>query len=104
MAKELKYWNGMLSSWTADGYSSVVNFDIVAPTYSWYGQKQRNTSFYYKKRAPYWTLNPIIKEKYDWYMFTDAVTINEYWCNEWECLQYIMAIHKWSWNMKILKK
>lgn len=92
----------MLSTWTVDAYSTVVNFDIAAPSYSWYWQKQRNTSFYYKKRRPYWTIDSDLNRNYTWYDFTDIVDMNNYWCSEGECLRYIMAVNKWSGNMKIL--
>jgi hypothetical protein len=99
----LKYWNGMLSQWTANGYYSVVNFDIVAPTYSWYGQKQRNTSFYYKKRKWY---NDVLPLAYsiayrDWDI-SDIVTLNDSTCSEWQCVNYIMLVNRRSGKMKIL--
>lgn len=102
MATTEKIWNGMLSAWTVDGYSSVVNFDIVAPSYSWYWQKQRNTSFYYKKRKPYWSLNDPIDRIYKGYDFSDVMRINESSCNEEDLTEYIMLTDRENSQMKIL--
>jgi hypothetical protein len=38
-----QYWNGILTKGIDNGYSSIVNFDISAPTFSHYGTKLRPT-------------------------------------------------------------
>ena len=95
-----RQWNGLLSSWTDNGYSAIVNFDIVPVSYNHYWAKHRPTSFYYKKRRAY---NPVYPTRLlkKWWEITDVVTINESWCDDGECTEYMMAIHKRSWKMKV---
>lgn len=97
-----QYWNWILSSWTYNWYSEVVNFDIVAPTYTHNRGKLRPTSFYYKKRKWYIDQMPYISNS-EWDV-SDVIRLNEWNCNEEECREYIMLRNKNSWKLKVITR
>lgn len=96
-----KIWNGMLSSWTENGYSAIVNFDIVPPSYHHYGMKHRPTSYYLKKRKSY---SKILPEQFIgmWWEVTDYIELNKGWCNDDDCRWYMMLSNRNSWKMKVV--
>lgn len=101
---EEKYWSWPLTSLSQDAYYNVVNFDIDAPTYSFYGKKKRPTSFHYKKRKWYKAVFPLSYQiAFRWWEVSDVVYIDDFeWCNETECRYYVMLIHPTKRYKKVL--
>lgn len=96
-----KYWNGILSTWVNNGYSSIVNFDIEAPTYSHYGSKLRETSYYYKKRPWYNDILPESLRSRSWEV-TDMIEIPEWACDDTYWTRYLMIVNRSAWYMQVL--
>lgn len=97
----IKYWNWILSTGVNNWYSAVVNFDIEAPTYSHYGSKLRETSYYYKKRKWYNDILPITLTGREWEV-TDMVEIPEWACLDAWGVRYIMLVNMGAGRMHIL--
>jgi len=98
-------WNWILSSWNQNNYTSIVNFDIVWPSYSWFWQKKRPTSFYLWKRDAYY---PALSSPYETVYanrdITDYKKIQVWWCN-WEGFEeYLLLKDRNNNNVKVLMR
>jgi len=103
--QQQQYWSWALSIWTYNWYSDVVNFDIVAPTYTFNRSKLRPTSFYYKKRKWYYDVLPsFYATTYRNREVTDHLVMKEWACwNETET-HYIYLFNKNSWLSKVITR
>lgn len=99
------YWNWALSTWTYNGYSNVVNFDIVAPSYTFDRNKMRPTSFYYKKRKWYFDVLPEdIAINYKNRDVSDHIVIKEWACWSEVTTHYVYLVNRSTWRSKIITR
>lgn len=99
------YWNWALAWQPNLVYNKFVNMDIVWPTYSHFGQRKKNTSFYLEKRKWY---REFVDASYrwaqEWYFVTDMVTMWDPACSDAACYEYFFLKSKDGASMRIMWK
>lgn len=103
ISQQQQYWNWTLSAWTYNWYNNIVNFDIVAPTYTFNRSKKRPTSFFLKKRKWYQeTLPTAYAQAYRDWEVTDIIELKDWACWDESSYLYLFIVNKNTRRVNVL--